>query len=283
MIRSISIQSDRSIDCNHYHDNHDIDTSLVDLEIIVDGSSSSSSSSSLVVEIGNDFATLLWESSLVLSWYLINVEFAGCTDCLIHRQQQEHRNNNSNNRIIRTIEIGAGIALPSLVACSLGASVIITDREGSTTNSIFQGINSNIQHNQQRSLKGRIPPTLIELSYGIFSNEVLSLPPVDYLFASDLFYNNTKDYDDIFATLSYFININPNIIILLCYQIRSVQKTISHYLYKWGMIGESILIDFLPIDQELRSEIELFKITSAKVSETNMSSTSIVVEDSGSD
>ncbi|GAM25194.1 hypothetical protein SAMD00019534_083690 [Acytostelium subglobosum LB1] len=229
--------SEDDVEFDEAEADYDDDALVVDIEVILPESNQ-----------GSDFATLIWDSSIVLSWYLINVLFCS--------------NNKKNIPLMTTtLELGAGTALPSLVACSLGADTIITDRLGSDSNGIFENVRNIIRHNQNNgSLINKLSPRFIELSYGMFSSQAFELPSVDYLFASDLFYNNTRDYDDIFSTFAFFANKNKNINILFCYQVRSVEKTISYLMSKWNFVGEEIEKDFLPMDVELKSEVILFRI-----------------------
>eukprot|EP01133_Synstelium_polycarpum_P005958 gene5958-6901_t len=137
---------------------------------------------------GSDFATLLWECSILLSWYLTSTDssFGGDND-----DDCETTTTKWNEQT--TLEIGAGVALPSLVASALGAQTIISDRIGSFKDDIFENVKRTIALNQQSGqLLNIVQPTFIELSYGLFNQTLLDLPPLDYLFASDLFYNNTR-------------------------------------------------------------------------------------------
>ncbi|EGG14047.1 hypothetical protein DFA_11810 [Cavenderia fasciculata] len=208
----------------------------------------------------SDFGLLLWESSQVVSWFIVDQckrsDDGSCIDKPIFI-----------NNETTTIELGAGIGLPSLVSMALGSKLsIITDYKQELLDNVQRIIDYNKQITTSSFSNYNGPdPLYCVLAYSQFTDQVLQLPKdIDYLFASDLFYNNTKDYDDIFATFKFFLNRNRNLIIYCSYQIRSSEKTIGQYLLKWGMNATVIPLDqFLPNTVQLKSEIILLQIVNS--------------------
>jgi predicted nicotinamide N-methyase len=100
------------------------------------------------------------------------------------------------------MQLGAGTAVPGIVAAICGANVILSDREG----------NPRLQDNLRKTCEinnipvvgraqssGSLPgvggvrgvvSSIMALSWGVFSPEVLQLAPQDIILASDCFYDS---------------------------------------------------------------------------------------------
>ena len=95
------------------------------------------------------------------------------------------------------MQLGAGTAIPGIVASLCGASVTLSDREG----------NPRLQDNLRKTCeindvtigsgaiatagRGRgVVSKIMALSWGLFSTEMLELPPQDIILASDCFYDS---------------------------------------------------------------------------------------------
>ncbi|EAL63920.1 hypothetical protein DDB_G0287111 [Dictyostelium discoideum AX4] len=226
--------SDDDEECN--------DDIFVNNEIIINVSEKSS----------KDYGLFIWDGSLVLSWYLFTLT----------------KNNPQFWNGKNVLELNAGVALPSILLSKLGVNkIIITDRiDGfiEIQNNIIDNLNLNgfniNNNNNINDNKIFIEP----LSWGNFekfSNQLTS-SSIDYLITSDCFYDNTKNYDDIFATWYYFLLKNDKLVILLTYQVRCNEKTIFNYLKKWKLKSEILSIKDISIpNYNIDSEIILIKIT----------------------
>eukprot|EP01095_Lingulamoeba_sp_RSL-Kostka_P000501 TRINITY_DN1079_c0_g1_i1.p1 TRINITY_DN1079_c0_g1~~TRINITY_DN1079_c0_g1_i1.p1 ORF type:complete len:180 (+),score=39.77 TRINITY_DN1079_c0_g1_i1:399-938(+) len=76
---------------------------------------------------------------------------------------------------------------------------------------------------------------VLGLRWGEFSQDVIEIKKLDYVIASDCFYDNTKSFEDIIATISYFIDINPDLMFIFTYQSRSSYRSISQYFDNWNL------------------------------------------------
>lgn len=99
--------------------------------------------------------------------------------------------------VIVHVQLGAGTAVPGIVAALCGAHVILSDKEG----------NPRLQENLRETCRiNKIPigtactsssyqargavTGIMSLSWGVFSPEVLSLSKQDIVLASDCFYDS---------------------------------------------------------------------------------------------
>lgn len=99
------------------------------------------------------------------------------------------------------MQLGAGTAVPGIVAAICGAKVVLSDRDG---NPRLQGnlrktceINSvPVMGGTARCCEGGVAgvkgvvSSIIPLSWGVFSPELLQLAPQDVVLASDCFYDS---------------------------------------------------------------------------------------------
>lgn len=130
------------------------------------------------------------------------------------------------------IEIGAGTALPGVVASLCGADVILTDKEEYPE--CLENCQRSCDANGQKSVK------VIGITWGQFTPNIFKLPKADIIIGSDCFYD-TKDFDDILATVSFLIERNMNKAkFWTTYQERSSSRSIEDLLKKWGLHGVEI-------------------------------------------
>ncbi|XP_045203029.2 histone-arginine methyltransferase METTL23-like [Mercenaria mercenaria] len=134
------------------------------------------------------------------------------------------------------LELGAGTALPGIVAAKCGAIVHLSDsavlpkcRENCVKSCIANGLHELKVHG---------------ITWGRFGKEIFQLPKLNIIIASDCFYD-TKDFEDIIATVSFLLERNPGSVFIFTYQERSSSRTIEHLLERWNLNGSRIpLSDF---------------------------------------
>ena len=129
------------------------------------------------------------------------------------------------------LEIGAGTALPGIVAGLCGAKVHLSD-----SSSLPECIENSRKSCEANNLKD---VHVHSISWGRFDPDLLTLPKLDIIMASDCFYD-TKDFEDIIMTVSYLLDQNNGAIFLCSYQERSSRRTIEFLLNKWNLICEVV-------------------------------------------
>ena len=124
------------------------------------------------------------------------------------------------------IEIGAGTALPGIVAGLCGAKLHLSDSSHLP----------NCVENSRKSCEanGLTDVHVHSISWGRFDSDLLELPRLDIILASDCFYD-TKDFEDIIVTISYLLEQNKSAICLCSYQERSSARSIEYLLDKWHL------------------------------------------------
>ncbi|XP_060594185.1 histone-arginine methyltransferase METTL23-like [Ruditapes philippinarum] len=159
------------------------------------------------------------------------------------------------------LEIGAGTALPGIVAAKCGAVVHLSDSES-------------LLNCSNNSLKSCIANGLNDIkvhaiTWGLFGTDVLQLPSLDIIIASDCFYD-TKDFEDIISTVAFLLERNRGSEFLFTYQERSSSRTIEHLLDQWNLNGSQIHLSDFNADKPCLAGSELpgnhtihmFKLTS---------------------
>lgn len=103
------------------------------------------------------------------------------------------------SQITTCLQLGAGTAVPGIVAAICGADVILSDREGNLR--LQDNLRKTCEINNVpigtnvRSLPGSagergMVSRIMALSWGVFSPELLQLGPQDLILASDCFYDS---------------------------------------------------------------------------------------------
>ncbi|KAL9956610.1 hypothetical protein ACROYT_G038109 [Oculina patagonica] len=132
------------------------------------------------------------------------------------------------------IEIGAGTALPGLVASLCGAHVTLTDKEEYPE--CLENCRRSCHANGQDSVK------VVGITWGQFTPNLFKLDKADIILGSDCFYDS-KDFDDILATISFLMKKNPLAKFWTTYQERSSSRSIEDLLNKWGLKGVQIPLE----------------------------------------
>mmetsp|Transcript_19591 Transcript_19591/g.32123 ORF Transcript_19591/g.32123 Transcript_19591/m.32123 type:complete len:192 (-) Transcript_19591:156-731(-) len=164
----------------------------------------------------SDFGLYIWPSSRVLADYVALQLRSSIQDSVL-------------------IEIGCGTGLPSLTAAALGAQqVFMLDLP-----SVIDNIREIIRLNEDQ---GCIPRNVLQpcpCEWGIFSTQLMELPPAKFILGADVFYD-PKSFDDVLASVYFFLQQSSDAIFLTTYHERNVNRTIEHLLKKWSMQVQEI-------------------------------------------
>ncbi|KAI0236964.1 Methyltransferase-like protein 23 [Lamellibrachia satsuma] len=139
----------------------------------------------------------------------------------------------------RIIELGAGTALPGVLAARLGAHVTLSD--ACHLPHCLENCHRSCQTNGLMSVE------VIGLTWGQFSPEMLQLGLVDVILGSDCFYDG-KDFEDVLVTVKYLLEKNQKAEFWTTYQERSSERCIEHLLVKWGMTCKHIALSSFQAD-----------------------------------
>ena len=150
----------------------------------------------------------------------------------------------------RILELGAGTALPGILAAKCGAQVILSD---SCT------LPKSLNHIRRSCVLNNLQPgqdiEVIGLSWGLLLNSVFSLSPLDLIIAADCFYDPTV-FEGIIVTVAFLLERNPTAKFIFTYQERSADWSIETLLKKWKLcalhinsddIGKASGVDLLEI------------------------------------
>ncbi|XP_001380600.2 histone-arginine methyltransferase METTL23 [Monodelphis domestica] len=170
----------------------------------------------------------IWPCAVVLAQYLWH-----------------HRRNLTGKTIL---EIGAGVSLPGIVAAKCGAKVILSD-----SSELTHCLENCLQSCQMNDLPN-IPIT--GLTWGQISPELLALPPLDIILASDVFFE-PEDFEDILTTVYYLVQRNPHVQLWTTYQVRSAECSLEALLYKWELQCIHIPLESFGADREHLAESAL--------------------------
>eukprot|EP00249_Psilotum_nudum_P014854 c25032_g1_i1 orf=109-561(+) len=139
--------------------------------------------------IREEYGLYVWPCSIVLAEYV---------------WQQRSRFVGSN-----VIELGAGTALPGLVAAKIGANVTLTDHCDRL---------EVLQNMRKICEKNHVNCKIQGLTWGEWDPTSLNLNPEMVLGADTLY--SSKDFDDLFSTVSYFLRKNLDGVFITTYQSR---------------------------------------------------------------
>ncbi|KAI4876917.1 hypothetical protein NFI96_030231 [Prochilodus magdalenae] len=124
------------------------------------------------------------------------------------------------------LELGAGVSLPGVVAAKCGAQVILSD--SAELPLCLNNCKRSCEVNDVTSV------SVVGLTWGQVSPELLSLPPVDIILGSDVFYE-PEDFEDVLVTVLLLLKHNPNAQFWTTYQERSTDWSIEALLHKWNL------------------------------------------------
>jgi len=206
--------------------------------------------------ISSEYGLFIWPSSKVLAEYIWSI-----------------RESIKGKQIL---EVGAGTSLPGLVAAACGAHVVLTDREDAphilencrsivhVNNPVYFIQRVDNAHSKQQEVF--LDVTVVGFTWGRFSSKVVQLRPPDFILGADCFYDNTEVFEDLIASVAYFIKKKPSLRFLTAYQERSAQKTIKFLLQRWNLRAREIPLEtFFPTEKyKLSNVVQLIEITTAE-------------------
>lgn len=141
----------------------------------------------------------------------------------------------------RVLELGAGVSLPGMVAAKCGAEVLLSDSEE---------LPQCLENCRRSCLMNDLPRVpVIGITWGRMSPELLSLPPVDIILGSDVFFD-PKDFEDILTTVYFLLEKNPQAQFWTTYQVRSADWSIEALLYKWKLKNTPVPLHSFSADKE---------------------------------
>uniref|UniRef100_A0A2M4BYK2 Putative n2n2-dimethylguanosine trna methyltransferase n=1 Tax=Anopheles marajoara TaxID=58244 RepID=A0A2M4BYK2_9DIPT len=153
-----------------------------------------------------------WPSGPVLAWFL-----------------WERRASLVGKRIL---ELGAGTALPGILAAKCGAHVTLSD---------CSTLPKTLEHIRRCCRLNNLPPgpgkaiEVIGLTWGLFLDQALQLGPLDLIIGSDIFYDPSV-FEEILVTVSFLLESNPTAKFLFTYQERSADWCLENLLKKWDLV-----------------------------------------------
>ncbi|XP_068458026.1 histone-arginine methyltransferase METTL23 [Clinocottus analis] len=124
------------------------------------------------------------------------------------------------------LELGAGVALPGVVAARCGARVTLTD--GAQTPRCLENCRRSCEANGLRGVK------VLPLSWGGVSPELLALPELQLILGSDVFYE-PQDFEDVLLTVAFLLRRNPGAEFWTSYQERSADWSLEALLQRWRL------------------------------------------------
>ena len=124
------------------------------------------------------------------------------------------------------LEIGAGTALPGILAAQLGANVTLSDASNSPK--CVDNCRQTCTDNNLDNVK------VIGVTWGQFSPDLVQIGPLDIILGSDCFYDS-KDFEDIIVTVAYLLDKNNDCQFWTTYQERSSDRTILPLLERWNL------------------------------------------------
>ncbi|NWR47361.1 MET23 protein, partial [Regulus satrapa] len=138
-------------------------------------------------------------------------------------------------------QIGAGVALPGVVAARCGARVILSDSEELPR--CLQSCRSSCRSNRLP----RVP--VLGLTWGRVAPQLLALAPIDIILGSDVFFD-PKDFEDILTTIYFLLEKNPHAEFWTTYQVRSADWSIEALLHKWNLKSTHVPLHSFGADKE---------------------------------
>ncbi|BBN09227.1 methyltransferase-like protein 23 [Marchantia polymorpha subsp. ruderalis] len=182
-----------------------------------------------------DYGLYVWPSSILLAEY-------------VWQQRTRFRGR-------KVLELGAGTALPGIVAAKVGADVVLTDHADLLE--VFENMKISCALNKADcKIQG--------LTWGEWNADTCSLQKqVDIVLGADVIYQNT-DFDDLFATVSFFFAGRPDAVFITTYEKRSGHRSVEYLMAKWGLSCSTIIdvsqfVPFKKID-DLPSSLQLIEI-----------------------
>ncbi|XP_061568679.1 histone-arginine methyltransferase METTL23-like [Cololabis saira] len=142
-----------------------------------------------------------------------------------------------NRRELRgktVLELGAGVSLPGVVAARCGADVILSDSADKPL--CLENCRRSCAANGVRDV------LVLGLTWGHVSPALLSLPELDLVLGSDVFYD-PDDFEDVVVTLVCLLRKNPRAQFWTTYQVRSADWSVEPLLHRWDLSCREVPLD----------------------------------------
>ncbi|KAJ6660428.1 hypothetical protein lerEdw1_017852 [Lerista edwardsae] len=136
----------------------------------------------------------------------------------------------------KILEIGAGVSLPGIVAAKCGAEIILSDKA-----ELPQCLDNCHRSCQMNNLSGI---HVVGLTWGQMSPSLLTLPPVDIILASDVFFE-PEDFEDVIVTVKYLMEKNPQAQFWTTYQVRRMTQLLLLQETWGGLLDRDLDFDSL--------------------------------------
>uniref|UniRef100_A0A6I8RL34 Methyltransferase-like 23 n=1 Tax=Xenopus tropicalis TaxID=8364 RepID=A0A6I8RL34_XENTR len=147
-----------------------------------------------------------------------------------------------------SLQVGAGVSLPGVLAAKCGAKVILSDSA-----ELPQCLENCRRSCNWNNITG-VP--VVGLTWGEISPELLDLPPIDIILGSDVFYE-PKDFEDILLTVRFLMERTPRAEFWTTYQVRSADWSIEALLCKWNLKCTGVPLKTFGADRECLAGSEL--------------------------
>lgn len=129
--------------------------------------------------------------------------------------------------------------MPGILAAKCGANVTLSD--SSTLPKTLENIRRCCALN---NLKPGYDINVIGLSWGLLPHNLEQIGGLDYIIASDCFYDPLV-FEDILVTVAYLLEINDGAKFVCAYQVRSEDWSIEALLSKWQLHARHVHIDHI--------------------------------------
>ncbi|KAK2829205.1 hypothetical protein Q7C36_017195 [Tachysurus vachellii] len=164
--------------------------------------------------LGSQYGMYVWPCAVVLAQYVWTMR--------------------ENIQRKKVLELGAGVSLPGIVAAKCGADVTLSDSAE---------LPLCLEHSRRCCEHNDLPGVpVVGLTWGEISPELRSLPPVDIILGSDVFYE-PEDFEDVLVTISFLLRRNPSGQFWTTYQERSSDWTIETLMNKWNLQCTDVSLD----------------------------------------
>lgn len=138
----------------------------------------------MLQHLEGDYGMYTWPCAPVLARYVYSqreyVKGKGVLE--VRRRGWWKMNFELYPNLLSSPQLGAGTAIPGIVAAKLGAHVTLSDREGNPQ------LIKNLRH--ACAINELSDVQVVSISWGVFSPTVLQLEPPDIILASDCFYDS---------------------------------------------------------------------------------------------
>lgn len=129
--------------------------------------------------------------------------------------------------------------MPGILAAKCGAHVTLSD--SSTLPKTLENIRRCCALN---NLEPGRDVQVIGLSWGLLPHSIDTIGPLDYIIASDCFYDPTV-FEDILVTVAYLLERNEGAKFVCAYQVRSEDWSIEALLKKWQLRARHVHIEHI--------------------------------------